>query len=122
MRTVGADRTHIDYWQSARVVHRGLTTRFGIRIEAGSCQSIVRIGNESTKTFGKVHPLPAERNSLPFFLDMIVRDHMLNCGYSDLMEVLSGQKPFGAAVESPSNFEIKREVVSQPSRRLPHAS
>lgn len=124
MRTVGTDRTHIDYWQSARVVHRGLSTRFGLRLSASSCQSIVRIGDQAPKVFGKAHPLPAERASLPYFLDLVVQDHMLNCAYSDLMEVLCGQKPFRAAVESPTNMEIKREVVSTParSRKLPHAS
>jgi len=54
---------------------------------------------------------------LPNYVRMVVDDHMLNYPGSDLMDVLTGKKPFQDALDSPPKIEVKRAKASWAWRR-----
>ena len=121
MKIISPERTHIDYFQSLRAVQRGLTNRFGIRVLKSECVAVIHIGPGEANTFGKAFPLPLQLEALPTYMKMIIDDHLLNYADSDLMNVLSGKRPFEEALDSAKKIEIKRATTNR-AQRFPQAS
>jgi hypothetical protein len=109
----------MDYWQSRTVAQRGLKNRFGVRVSNGRCWALIQMGDKDPIAFGGVHTIPVDLSMLPSYLRMIVDNHQLNHMGSDLVEVLTGQKPFPDAADSPTQ---RKRMTATRSVRLPHAS
>ena len=110
MKTIGLDRTYIDYFNSAllmiwhptaRTVHR-----FGIRVLEDRCLVVIQIG-DGQPIFGPAHQIPVQLETVPSPVRMVVDDHLMNYPTSDLMDVLTGKKSFQEALEFPVEIEAK---------------
>jgi hypothetical protein len=97
MKTSSADRTHIDYWQDYGT---GGKRHFGIRIWADRCSAISNVGSESPNLMGVPLELPIDlsRTVGQHSLNNIIGEHMRRHPDSDLLAVLTGQKPFKEAL------------------------
>ena len=111
MKTIGLDRTYIDYFN---MVHR-----FGIRVLEDRCLVVIQI--EDGELFGPVHQIPVQLETVPSPVRIIVDDHLMNYPTSDLMDVLTGKKSFQEALDSPAGIEEKR-ITANRTERPKHAS
>ena len=91
MKTVSADRSHIDYWQDYGT---GRKSHFGIRVWADRCCAITNVGSETPSMFGAPHPLPLDIAGTEgqHSLNNVIGEHMNRHADSDLIEVLTGRK------------------------------
>ena len=96
MKDIGWD--YIDYWQSVRQAELGLRARFGIRVQDGFCSAVNSIDGGQSMAFGRIYQIPVRLEILPIYLRVTIDDHLLNSPDSDLMDVLSGKKPFRDAL------------------------
>src|SRR5690349_7058201 len=109
MKDIGWDYIH--YWQSVRQAELGLKARFGIRVQNGFCSAVNAIDGGKSMAFGRLYQIPVRLEIFPNYLRMILDDHLLNSPYSDLMDVLSGKKPFrdALAIRERPGFSNLRE-------------
>ena len=121
MKIVALDKAHVDYFQQARTSRRGLASFFGIRVMEGCFSMVVKIGDGSPYTCGKVYPILAELNTLPNHLRMIMDDYLLDYPMSDLVEVLAGEKCFQDALNDPAGGEPERRTATG-RVRIAHSS
>jgi hypothetical protein len=105
VRTVGPDKSFIDYYQAVCATRKGLQNCFGMRIANGHCCAVVKIGNVQSFPYGPRYPLPVKIYDLPNPLHNTVENHLLNFPASDLLEVLQGRKSFQEAVNAPPEIE-----------------
>jgi hypothetical protein len=98
MKTIGADKAYIDYWQEYGT---GIKSHFGIRIWADRCSAISNVGSESPNLLGVPVELPIDlsRTVGQHSLNNIIGEHMRRHPDSDLIAVLTGEKPFQDALE-----------------------
>ena len=111
LKTIAPDKTYIDYFQKMCTVRKGLTNRFGIRVEKDNCASLVEISDGQPFTFGKEYPLPVAIETLPRPVRMVIEDHELTYPGSDLRDVLTGRISFQDALASPVDGELKRATA-----------
>ena len=123
IKTIGPDRTYIDYWQSVHIVQRRPKRNLGIRVRNGYCSAVIKAGAEQPDIFGDAYQIPIELETLPSFsfVRLIIEDHLLNYPNSDLMDVLAAKKSFEEALDFPTKIEGKRERAN-PEQRLSKAS
>jgi hypothetical protein len=97
MRTVSADRSHIDYWQDYGT---GRKSHFGIRVWADRCCAITNVGSENPSPFGEPHPLPIDIAGTEgqHSLNNVISEHMNRHPDSDLIDVLTGKKSLKEAM------------------------
>jgi hypothetical protein len=98
MKTIGPDKTYIDYFQSVCPLIEGLP-RFGTRVGKDHRFIVLKIGNGPPDTCGKSYRLPVKLANLPSHILMIVDDHLLSYPSSDLGDVLAGRKSFREALD-----------------------
>ena len=98
---------YIDYWQNVCAAQKGLINNFGIRVQDDCFSAVNSISGGQSKTFGRLHHIPLQLESLPTYLRMIIDDHLLNYPNSDLMAVLTGQKSFQEALVTPTESEVR---------------
>jgi hypothetical protein len=91
MRTIGSDRSFIDYWQDYGT---GRKSHFGIRVWADRCCAITNVGSETPNMFGEPHSLPIDTAGTggQHSLNNVISEHMNRHPDSDLIEVLTGKK------------------------------
>jgi len=89
---------YIDYIGNVGRHGRVLNTRFGIRVRDGVFWVMIKIADAQPNVFGKPHPIPVVPESLPEFIRNVIDDHMGEHPKSDLVDVLTGQKSFQAAL------------------------
>jgi hypothetical protein len=125
MKTFGPD--YIDYWQSA-CDPKGPIVRFGVRVR----DSHFRVGlemcvvmkhrEEPSNTYQNGYQIPVQLGTLPYYVRMIIEDHVLNYPISDLVEILVGKKSVQEGLrKAPTKIEPIRTIASR-AARLPHAS
>ena len=102
---------YIDYWQGVCEAQMGLTTTFGIRVQDGFCSAVNATDGGRSMAFGRLYQIPVRLELLPNYVRMIIDDHLLNSPDSDLMDVLSGKKPFrdALAIRERPGFSNLRE-------------
>jgi len=61
------------------------------------------VADERPNVFGRPHPIPAVLDNLPTFVTNIIDEHMQEHPRCDLLDVLTGQKSFQAALERSGN-------------------
>jgi len=121
VKTIGPDKTYIDYFQGGYCPQRGVTNCFGIRVEEGCCVAIAIVGDGQPFTFGKYFLLPLESDTLPSPIRIVVDDHLLTYPSSDLDDVLAGKKSFQEALHSPPESETQQTTATG-RVRLAHSS
>jgi hypothetical protein len=97
MKTIGPDKTYIDYWQDYGT---GRKSHFGIRVWEDSCAPITNVGAESPVLFGDRHKLPLDPNGTEgqHSLNNVIAEHLHRHPDSDLAAVLAGKKSFKDAL------------------------
>ena len=103
MKDISPDQKYIDYFQGVCGSQDGSLNRFGIRVREGFCLAVVKNGDGQANPCGKEFPVPVRFETLPSHVCMIVDDHVLNYPASDLIDVMTGKKPFQQALDSPPN-------------------
>ena len=98
MKTIGPDKTYIDYLQSVCPLIEGLP-RFGIRVRRDRF-ILVKVGNGLAEPCGRDYPFPVKIEDLPSHVRVIVEDDLLSYPSSDLFEVLAGEKSFLETLDS----------------------
>jgi hypothetical protein len=111
MKTIGPDKTYIDYFQGVCSSQEGLSNRFGIRVREGLCLAVFKTGDGQANPYGKEFRIPVQPEMLPIHLRMILYDHVLNYPASDLMDVVTGKTSFQQALDSPAKREPQRATV-----------
>ena len=99
MKTIGLDKTYIDYFQGVRASQDGPLNHFGIRVRETFCLAVVKNGDGQANASGTEYRIPVQLDILPSHLRMIVDDHLLNYSASDLIDVLTGKKSFQQALD-----------------------
>ena len=77
---------------------RLLESRFGVRVREGVFWVVIKIADKRPNVFGKAHPIPVDLETLPQFVRNVIDDHMQQHPTCDLMDVLTGEKSFQAAL------------------------
>jgi hypothetical protein len=100
MRTVGPDRTHIDYWQNYGTDAQVLKSHFGIRVWVDRCCAITNVAAESPLLLGSPHVIPVDLSDAAarHSLSNVASEHMNRYPESDLVAVLTGKKSFREAL------------------------
>src|ERR1700710_3138543 len=100
MRTVSADRASIDYWQNYGAGRQVLKSHFGIRVWEDRCCAITIVAAETPSLFGEPHAIHVDLSqaSGKQSLSNVVSEHMHHHPDSDLVDVLTGRKPFRDAL------------------------
>ena len=100
MRTVSPDRTYIDYWQNYGTDQQMLKSHFGIRVWENRCCAITNVAAAAPNLFGEPHAIPVNLSqaSAQHTLSNVASEHMNHHPDSDLLAVLTGQKPFREAL------------------------
>src|SRR6266705_1675474 len=111
-RTIGPDKSYIDYYHGVIASRRGLQNCFGIRVNQHQCCAVIKIGDAHPFTYGKCYPLPVKIDTLSNPMRNTLDDHLMNDPSSDLLEVLSRRKSFLEAVNSPSEVEPQRMAAT----------
>jgi hypothetical protein len=116
VKTIGPDKTHIDYFQTVCALNKWLNL-FGIRVAERRCVVVVKTGDGQPFRFGKYYPVPVEIDTLPNPVRMVVDNHVLGHPGSDLREVLTGKKSFQEALDSSAEGELRPTTANRPDRR-----
>src|SRR5882724_7289773 len=100
MRTVSADRACIDYWQNYGAGQQVLKSHFGIRVWKDRCCAITNVAAEIPSLIGSPHSIPVDLSeaAAKHTLSNVVSEHMSRYPDSDLVAVLTGEKPFSDAL------------------------
>jgi hypothetical protein len=106
VKTIGPDKTYIDYFQSVCGLQSGLNS-YGIRVAERRCSVVLKVEDERPSTYRKKYVLPLELPTLPSRVRIIVDDHLLNHPGSDLRDVLTGRKSFQQALNSSPKSELE---------------
>jgi hypothetical protein len=97
----GEKRTYLDYFQGLSASQKGMLNCFGVRLREGSCLVVVKNRDGQVNPSGKEFRTPLQLERLPTYIRMIIDDHVLNYPASDLIAVLTGEKPLQEALDSP---------------------
>ena len=95
------ERTYLDYFQGLSGSRNGMLHCFGVRLREGSCLVVVKNRDGQVNPRGNEFHTPLRLEGLPTYMQMIVDDHVLNYPESDLIAVLTGEKSFREALDSP---------------------
>ena len=100
MRTIGSDRTYIDYWQNYGTGSQVLKSHFGIRVWESRCCAITNVAAETPSLFGDPHTIPVDLSDAAgqHSLSNVANEHMHHHPDSDLVAVLTGAKSFREAL------------------------
>ena len=102
MKTIGADRSYIDYWQDFGT---GKKSHFGIRVWKDRCCAMTNVASANPNLFGKTHTIPLDLSDIApkHSVSNIAEEHMRRHPDSDLHAVLTGKKAFqDALTEQPA--------------------
>jgi len=100
VKTIGPDKSYIDYYQGISTSRRGLQNCFGIRVKEDHCCAVVKVGDAEPFAFGNHYPLPVKFDTLASPIRNTLENHLMNYPASDLGEVLSRKKSFQEALDS----------------------
>jgi hypothetical protein len=97
MKTVSSDQRFIDYWQDYGTARK---SHFGVRVWEDRCCAITNVGSANPTVLGKVHPLPVDfsETAPKHSVSNVTEEHMYRHPESDLLQVLTGKKPFREAL------------------------
>jgi hypothetical protein len=112
VKTIGPDKSYIDYYQAVFATRRGFQNCFGIRVEESHCCAVIKIGDAQPFTYGNRYPLPVKIDILSIPMCNTLDYHLMNYPSSDLPEVLHGKKSFQEAVNSATEIEPKRMTAT----------
>jgi hypothetical protein len=112
VKTIGPNKSYIDYYHGVIASRRGQQNSFGIRVQQDHCCAVIKIGDAQPFTYGNRYSLPVKIDTLSNPMCNTLHDHLMNDPSSDLLAVLSGKKSFREAVDSPTEIEPKRMTAT----------